>query len=294
MRLFELLATAACGLAASSAVAAGQTADRFAATDAAFEQVRTGIEAAGFSEELQIDHARLGQQAGRSMPAARVVLFSDPAVSAPLLGENIRTGLDLPFRVLAYQSDPDAAVMYTDARFLELRHGLQPGPALAAFDAALGRALARVDGPAISAVPTSGLERNQGIVELESDFGFEATLERLKAAVAAQSDTVWFGEIDFQQHAAGQDVRIRPARLLLFGGPAPGAVAMAAFPSIGLDAFCQKLYVYQDDSGSVRVLFNSIVALAELHYGRSIEPHRLLDQRLQGTFAKAVRNSPGR
>ena len=106
--------------------------------------------------------------------------------------------------------------------------------------------------------------------------------------VASQSDTVWFGEVDYQAMAAGQGTAIGPATLLLFGGPAPGGVAMAAFPSIGLDAFCQKLLVYRDDKGSVQVLFNSIVALAELHYGRSVDPHRMLDQRLTGTFKKAI------
>jgi uncharacterized protein (DUF302 family) len=76
---------------------------------------------------------------------------------------------------------------------------------------------------------------------------------------------------------------------LLFGGPAPGGVAMRDFPAIGLDAFCQKLLVYQDDTGQTRVIFNDIAAMARLHYGRSAEPHDLLNQRLTETFKTALK-----
>ena len=74
----------------------------------------------------------------------------------------------------------------------------------------------------------------------------------------------------------------------LGGGPGPGGKAMAQFPRLGLDAFCQKLLVYQDEDGSVKVLFNDIVALAELHYGKSNPPQKIINQRLKATFTKAI------
>jgi uncharacterized protein (DUF302 family) len=83
-------------------------------------------------------------------------------------------------------------------------------------------------------------------------------------------------------------VALAPAQLLLFGGPAPGGVAMAAFPEIGLDAFCQKLLVYRDEQGTTRVIYNDIAALAELHYGRSAKPHAMLNKRLTTTFFTAL------
>ena len=274
-------------LLAMTATASGATADRFAAVDHVFEQVRAQVAAAGLREELQIDHARLAEAAGKTMPAARVLLVMEPAVVTALVRDNVRAGLDLPLRVLAYEEESGPAVAYTSSEFLRLRHGLTDDAALEALDASLAKVLASTERSRVKAVPTSGITRDQGIVELVSAYDFDETITRLRQVVAAQDDTVWFGEVDYRVLAASQGTAVAPATLLLFGGPAPGAVAMAAFPSIGLDAFCQKLLVYQDD-GSVRVLFNSIVALAELHYGRSIEPHRMLDQRLTGTFKRAI------
>ena len=66
---------------------------------------------------------------------------------------------------------------------------------------------------------------------------------------------------------------------------------MADFPKLGLDAFCQKVLVYEDAETIVRVAFNDIVALAELHYGRSNPPQNVINTRLRETFVKAIEQS---
>ena len=64
---------------------------------------------------------------------------------------------------------------------------------------------------------------------------------------------------------------------------------MAEFPKLGLDAFCQKLLVYEDPQGGVKVAFNDIVAFAELHYGKSNPPQNVINGRLKKTFTEAIR-----
>ena len=64
---------------------------------------------------------------------------------------------------------------------------------------------------------------------------------------------------------------------------------MAEFPKLGLDAFCQKLLVYEAPDGSVNIAFNDIVALAELHYGSSNKPQQVVNTRLTATFEEAVK-----
>lgn len=271
----------------STANAADPQTERLAPVDRVFEAIRLGSASARLDEVLQIDHARLAAQAGVSMPPARVLLFSDPAIVTRLLQGNPRAGLDLPFRVLAYEGPDGPAVAYTDAAFLRVRHGLDDSETLAAFDRALQGVLVDLEAPT-QAVPVEGLNRDQGILELVSNRGYRDTIDRLKQAVMAQEDTVWFGEIDYAAEARALGKNLQPATLLLFGGPAPGGVAMAEYPRLGLDAFCQKLLVYEDDGGQVRVLFNSIAALAQLHYGEAAKPHRMLDKRLSETFAAAI------
>jgi len=136
--------------------------------------------------------------------------------------------------------------------------------------------------------PTVGLSRDYGIIELTTALSVDEAIANLTDVVMAQGDTVWFGEIDFAAEAAQQGEALPDAVLLLFGGPAPGGVAMAKFPAIGLDAFCQKLLIYADDEGGSFVIFNDIAALAELHYGASAKPHHALNERLTATFRSAI------
>jgi len=273
--------------ASFAANAADPETERLAAVDLVFDGIRLGSASARLDKVLEIDHARLAAKAGASMPPARVLLFSDPQIITRLLDGHPRAGLDLPFRVLAYEGPDGPAVAYTDAAFLRVRHGLDDSETLAAFDRALQGVLVDVEAPT-QAAPVEGLNRDQGIVELVSEHGYRDTIDRLKQAVMAQEDTVWFGEIDYAAEAHRLGRNLQPVTLLLFGGPAPGGVAMAEYPRLGLDAFCQKLLVYEDDSGQVRVLFNSIAALAQLHYGEAAKPHRMLDKRLSETFAAAI------
>ena len=63
---------------------------------------------------------------------------------------------------------------------------------------------------------------------------------------------------------------------------------MADFPKLGLDAFCQKLLVFEDEDGNVQIAFNDIVAFAKLHYGRSNMAQQVINTRLKQTFKKAT------
>ncbi len=265
------------GLAQSSPV---QT-----AVDKNFLELETAVVEAGATPIASIDHARLAKAEGVEMPASRVLIFSDPEINTPILEENVRAGLDLPFRVLSFDQDDRPQIAYTDSQFLKVRHGLNDTQALNTFESKLLEVLNGLDA---APGPTNGLFADYGVIELRSPLSVPKAVERLSKAVMKQDDTVWFGEVDFAAEASHLGVEMPDAVLLLFGGPAPGGVAMAGFPAIGLDAFCQKLLVYANEEGGSVVIFNDIAALAELHYGFSAEPHHGLNKRLTSTFRTAI------
>ena len=122
-------------------------------------------------------------------------------------------------------------------------------------------------------------------------FDFNSTIEKLKKSILSQGDTKWFGEIDFQKEAESLNIKIDKTTLLLFGGPAPGGLAMVDSPKLGLDAFCQKLLVYENKNGEVMVSFNNITDFANLYYGRSTPPQQNINKRLLNTFKNAIINN---
>ncbi|MBV1886358.1 MAG: DUF302 domain-containing protein [Parvibaculaceae bacterium] len=244
---------------------------------------------AGLKDVIQIDHSRLAADAGVEMPPSRVQIFSDSRINAEIMNENVRAGLDLPFRTLSFDEKGTPTLLYTASDFLAQRHGLHGAKALSDFDARLTEVFETLTDVSPQRVASTGIEKGFAIIELQSLYDVTETVARLRDVVTAQSDTIWFGEIDFQKEAADNGVELLPAQLLLFGGPAPGGVAMAEFPAIGLDAFCQKLLVYEGNDGRAVVLFNDIARLAEFHYGHSIDPHAMLNKRLTATFNGAIK-----
>lgn len=260
--------------------------DLYGAVDELYDTVVTAADR--FDVIAEIDHSRLAAENGETMPPARVVIFSDPIVNTSILQQEPQAGLDLPFRVLAYAEGHKPAVIPTTAEYLRRRHGLADGPALQKYEESILSLLGAVPRDAVVEFDVSSLGKGQGIVTLSSAYGFEETIERLKAAIMAESDTIWFGDIDYRDQAASLGVELPAVTLLLFGAPGPGGKAMAERPRMGLDAFCQKVLVRQMPSGQIEVLFNEMPALSRLHYGDSGLPHMVITKRMRDTLGAAV------
>lgn len=73
-----------------------------------------------------IDHCRSAREAGVTMPACVVTIFSDPSVNTPLVKIDPRLRIDLPFKVLAYAETEDRGVKVASLKpeFMLRRHGL--------------------------------------------------------------------------------------------------------------------------------------------------------------------------
>jgi uncharacterized protein (DUF302 family) len=266
------------------------SADRYAGPDRLFAAVAANVAGApALTTDLEIDHARLGAAEGSHMPPSRVLLFSAADLDRALLTENRLAALDLPLRVLAFEDDGGQARLITNGfAYLAARYGLDPaGAAADAYDKALATALAGVDGRDLAAFATDAMP-SDAVITLDSPFGFAATRDRVMAAIDSQDDTVEFGVIDYQARLRGAGVDVPPTALVLFGGPAPGAKAMRRAPTLGLDAFCQKLLVWQGDDGAVHVSFNDLLMLAERQDAPRSPALRVIARRMRQTFEQAL------
>jgi uncharacterized protein (DUF302 family) len=72
------------------------------------------------------------------------------------------------------------------------------------------------------------------VVTLQSKYDFEATVTRIKTALAERGVTL-FADIDQSDAAAKSGISLRPTRLLLFGNPKAGTPVMEANPHAALE-----------------------------------------------------------
>ncbi len=265
--------------------------DRYQSSDEFFEKIDSNIAKEPLLlKAFEIDHSRLGAHERSYMPPARVLMFSDKKLESELLKMNQLVGIDLPLRILAYESVPNgpSKIIYNSFDYLASRYGLSPfGVTRNLFEESLSLALSGID-PSDIATFSQDQMQPDGIVTLDSPFDFEETYSRVLEAINSQDGTVVFGSIEFQSQVQDSGLDILPTKLILFGGPSPGAKAMRNAPTLGLDAFCQKLLVWEDDQQVVHLSFNDLLRVAERQDVRKSIPLRVINFRLNRTFTNAL------
>jgi uncharacterized protein (DUF302 family) len=102
-----------------------------------------------------------------------------------------------------------------------------------------------------------------GVVMAKSAFGFNDTVERLKADIADKT-IVLFDVIDQAKLASNADIKLRPSTLLIFGNPPLGIQFLTAKPAAGLD-WPVRLLVTEDESGKVWLIYTDFQWIARRH-----------------------------
>jgi uncharacterized protein (DUF302 family) len=116
--------------------------------------------------------------------------------------------------------------------------------------------------PAESTTQTGDAPDADGLVTVESDQEFDATVSRIEAAIEASPLTL-VTTVDHAANAAAVDRDLPPTTLFLFGNPDAGTPLMQEGRSIAID-LPQKLLVWEDDE-QVLVVYNDPQYLADRH-----------------------------
>lgn len=112
--------------------------------------LETAVTGAGATIFARIDHTAGADSVGKSIPDATLLIFGNPALGTLAMQQDIRAGLVLPLRVLAY-TDADGNTQMTWTPAEELFAGLDIAP-----DAAV---LARING-ALNALTDKAMSLN--------------------------------------------------------------------------------------------------------------------------------------
>jgi uncharacterized protein (DUF302 family) len=103
-----------------------------------------------------------------------------------------------------------------------------------------------------------------GIVRVESAYGVDETVQRLKADIE-QKGIKFFTVFDQSQLGADAGIKLNPSRLLIFGNPPLGIQFLTANANAGLD-WPVRLLVTQDDQGRVWAVYTDFAWIAQRHH----------------------------
>jgi uncharacterized protein (DUF302 family) len=233
-----------------------------------FDRLTAALDAAPpVSVVAEVDHAQNAATAGLVLRPTRVVLFGNPQLGTPIMQANQQAGLDLPQKMLVYEDAEGRTVVgYNTTDYLAQRHGVGGVEALGQIAGALRQFAGVAAGDESVEIEIDGgsVGRDEGVVSVESDNSFGATYDRLVAAIAENPNLTVIAELDHAANAASVGLDLRPTRLVVFGNPALGTQLMQSEQTVGID-LPQKVLVYEEADGTVRLAYNSPGFLADRH-----------------------------
>ena len=134
--------------------------------------------------------------------------------------------------------------------------------------------------------PTVAASTAQGVRRVQSAYGFDETVTRIKADIAAKG-IQFFTEIDQSKLGDGAKIAIRPSKLLLFGNPPLGVQFLSANPYAGLD-WPVRILVTQDADGTVYVAYTDFDYMAARYALKDRDAQIKMASEVAGSIAGSV------
>ena len=117
------LATALIGLFATTASAQDMIKPSPLSVTETIDALEAAVTGAGATVFARVDHAKGAKNVGKSIPDAQLLIFGNPALGTLAMEADLRAGLVLPLRVLAYE-DAEGNTQLTWSSAEELFAGL--------------------------------------------------------------------------------------------------------------------------------------------------------------------------
>lgn len=130
--------------------------------------------------------------------------------------------------------------------------------------AALAGAGLTLAGTAAGQETTPADEEGAGLVTVQSDEGFEATVERITTGIEESGNMMHMTTVDHAENADAVGMDLRPTTLIVFGNPQIGTRLMQRSQTAGID-LPQKILVWEAEDGTVNVTYNDPAWVAERH-----------------------------
>ncbi|WP_342076223.1 DUF302 domain-containing protein [Yoonia sp. SS1-5] len=115
----HLIATALIGLSTTAAWAENMIKASPLSVSETIDGLEAAVTGAGATVFARVDHAKGAESVGKSIPDATLLIFGNPALGTLAMEDDLRAGLVLPLRVLAYQdADGNTQMTWTPAEDL--------------------------------------------------------------------------------------------------------------------------------------------------------------------------------
>lgn len=234
--------------------------------DVTYSALRSSLQSNdAISIVAEVDHGENASDLGLSLPNTRLIMFGNPALGTSLMQTNQLAGLDLPQKMLVYQnSSNNVFIAYNSTDYLAARYAIETAPTISQINSALSTIAINVTGNSTFENNSESIEENEGVITFVSQNDFQTTYNNLREGISNNTNLSIIAEVDHQANAQAVNMILNPTRLIVFSNPAAGTPLMQSSQITGID-LPQKMLVYEDENGVVKVSYTDPEFLAERH-----------------------------
>ncbi len=230
----------------------------------------------------EVDHAGNASNAYLALAPTKIMLFGNPNLGTPLMQRNPLAAIDLPQKILVYENEGEVRLSFNSVQYLSKRHGLEGVETLAKIENALTKISTTAGNGSTLIEGASDIGLGEGLVSKVSSRSFEDTYTALENAINNNPKLRIIAQVDHQANAAKVGQELLPTRLIIFGNPNLGTPLMQNARTTALD-LPQKMLVWQDKEGVVRVSYNAPSFLVAKH---GITQNETIVQTISGALDK--------
>lgn len=211
----------------------------------------------------EIDHHKNANSVNISINPTRVLIFGNPNLGTPLMQKNQLVGLDLPQKIVVYQTEnKEVYVAFNSVKYVKERHVLEDIDALSKINKALITITTKATENEIIENLSEGF--NTSIITKKSNQTFNDTYHTLKMIIDNNPNLKIIKEINHQENASSAGLSLSATRLLIFGNPKLGSPLMKESQTIAID-LPQKIIVWENN-GVVNISYNNPEFLKKRHH----------------------------
>lgn len=116
----------------------------------------------------------------------------------------------------------------------------------------------------VLAVKATAASTAHGLIKIKSPYSVKETANKV-AAIASRKGLKLFSRFDHQKSASGENMRLRPTEVIVFGNAKVGTPLMQCAQTAAID-MPQKMLIMEDIAGTVWVAYTDPDYLAQRHH----------------------------
>ncbi len=241
------------------------------------------------TKNLEVDHSRLANREEEPLNPTSVIMFTNKILEKKMIEKNSLLALELPFKILVYTSNDETKVIWNNIDYISERYHLSfSKDFINEYNKSFSVVTKGVPEENISSFTNKSL-KDDGIITLNSPYDYKTTYKKSVEFIKENKDVIIFDTIDFQSKIKNAERNINKMTLIIFGAPKPGGKAMMKSQTLGLDAFPQKLLIWEDSNKRVYVSYNDLMEMATRQEVDRSFALRVIQYRLNKLFPKDFR-----